>query len=709
MRFFSGPVLGRLLGLTACFLTGASSPTIRLEDGFPAFEVPGQEAAMHSLTSLLHRHFGPQTQTTLWDAWIPRSSIWEAVGPPGEESAAAMRSYYRQSLLQRRIDDEGYVATQQHRGLAHSDGWPFPTWGQSRGAGWHFSLVHDPYATLLGVRPTTTLEGWGLTSLAAQELDATRGLSLRIEAQEAMLTTPSCSVPPDVWPFIRLEWSSQGVPLQAHAFLEWTTEDQPTFHIDRRVELPWPGDSPRFVDVPLYRHAPGRATLTRLRLRFEGATGAKIGLVSLITAIDTRHPINNAIYLTACCDYFNITTDLEFLRANIGRMRKAVQFALDEFQVRTQHMVVVPWVGHDGRSGLSRRLDGTSIVHHGRGVGNNYWDLLPFGGRDFQATLYLYHALRQFAALERQISLHQDRWQIPDTSNLIPAQQLEELANALQRQGGTRFWNAETGRFVGWIDTDGQARDFGFTTLNTEAIAYGFATAEQARSILDWLGGRRVVAGDTSTGRDIYHWRFAPRATTLRNTSVYCWVWSGPETIPWGGQVQDGGAVLGFSYFDLMARLATTGPDDAWSRLREIVAWFDEVEAEGGYRAYYARPGRGTLQGGGPPGGLGLDAEFLESVLVPQVMLEGFLGFQPEPGGFAISPRLPSDWPSLTITRIALQDVVLDLEATPTTITIHTRRAPEGGSSLSVRVDGAAAGTQVRCLPGGRIRLERQR
>ena len=35
----------------------------------------------------------------------------------------------------------------------------------------------------------------------------------------------------------------------------------------------------------------------------------------------------------------------------------------------------------------------------------------------------------------------------------------------------------------------------------------------------------------------------------------------------------------------------------------------------------------GTLQGGGTAGGLGLDAEFFESVLVPQVMLEGFLGF----------------------------------------------------------------------------------
>ncbi len=121
--------------------------------------------------------------------------------------------------------------------------------------------------------------------------------------------------------------------------------------------------------------------------------------------------------------------------------------------------------------------------------------------------------------------------------------------------------------------------------------------------------------------------------------------------------------MLGFSYFDLMARLKTNGPDDAWKRLREILAWFREVQSEGGYRSYYAKPGRGLLQGGGPPGGLGLDQEFLESVMVPQVMLYGFLGFQPTADGYTVHPRLPKDWPSLTITGIRIGDEVIDITA----------------------------------------------
>lgn len=71
------------------------------------------------------------------------------------------------------------------------------------------------------------------------------------------------------------------------------------------------------------------------------------------------------------------------------------------------------------------------------------------------------------------------------------------------------------------------------------------------------------------------------------------------------------------------------------------------------------------LQGGGPPGGLGMDQEFLESVLVPQIMLYGFLGFEPTAEGYRANPRLPSDWPSLTIRGIRIGNTIIDLTAYP--------------------------------------------
>jgi hypothetical protein len=220
---------------------------------------------------------------------------------------------------------------------------------------------------------------------------------------------------------------------------------------------------------------------------------------------------------------------------------------------------------------------------------------------------------------------------------------------------------------------DGKFYDYGYTFLNCEAIYYDFATTAQAKSIMDWLVGKRVVEGDTSQGEDIYHWRFAARASTKRNIDWYGWYWNAPETIPFGDQVQDGGAVLGFSYHDLMSRLKMIGPDNAWVRLREITDWSDAVKAAGGYREYYKDGTRGRLQGGGTPGGLGLDKEFFESILVPQVMLNGFLGFEPRVDGFAIDPSLPSAWLSLRITRIALHRLVLDVTVEADSISIDAK------------------------------------
>ena len=155
--------------------------------------------------------------------------------------------------------------------------------------------------------------------------------------------------------------------------------------------------------------------------------------------------------------------------------------------------------------------------------------------------------------------------------------------------------------------------------LNNEAVYFDIASPSQAKSIQAWMSGERTVAGDTSTGADIYHWRFGPRSTTRRNLDYYFWAWSDPESIPWGYQVQDGGAVLGWSYYDLMARLKTGGPDDAAARLKTISEWFDETQREGGYRAYYTKdPARGSMQGGNSPAGSGSTASFMRACLPPK-------------------------------------------------------------------------------------------
>ena len=652
----------------------------------PRFVIPGKEKETRLLQTLFQKHHSPKTTCTLWDAWVPMSTLWPAVGEG--KSADAMRQFIRHSLSTRYIGEDGYVTMNQHRGLAHPGGWPFPTWRQAGGVGWHFTHHGDSYATHLKI-PLATLKGIELDGVEKAAIDGEKGLLIRAKAGPGSLTTPAFQTPTVVAPFVIVEWTSDQPMSSGTPWLEWTTTTEQEFSPKRRIHFPSP--KPRFGQqfsiplhfstIPAHKHPEWKGQITRLRVGWSHVKPADIHIRAIHTAVDTRHPITGMNYVQACIEYFNWTRDIEFLRQNIGRMRKALAYSIREFEIEKHGCVVVPWVGHCGRSGFEMDAAGKKHISHGRGIGNNYWDLLPFGHKDFLATLYMFESLKRAAQLELAIAKNSD-WNIPAPE--MKPERLLSLSKLLQTRGGNMFWNGKTGRFVACIDIDGKAHDYGFTFLNLEAIYYGFATDTQAKAILSWIDGKRVVDGDTSQGRDIYHWRFAPRATTLRNTQWYVFAWHAPESIPWGGQVQDGGAVLGFSYHDLMARIQILGPDDAWQRLQGILAWFEEVEKQGGYRAYYKQPGRGTLQGGGTAGGLGIDHEFMESVMLPQTMLYGFLGFHPDTEGFSLRPQLPTDWPELTVTRIHLHDHVFDINVKQSTVTVTTHR--QGKRPLSIRV-----------------------
>lgn len=656
VRRWTRSIVGAAAMLLMC-LRVALAADGRADGASARFVVPGHEQALGLLEDLQSRHLHEAfSQCTLWDAWLPHATLWTGPGP---------RDRYRPVLLARRLDAEGYVSMQQHRGLAHSEGWPFPAWQQAGGAGFHFSTFGDVFALqMFGLQPLTSTEGWEIDGATVSGIDPLRGLMLKATGDVVTLTTPPFRCGTIVAPFARIEWAARNLPAESRPAMSWFLEGETSWDPARRAEFPplTADDGCHYANVPLYRQPGYAGMLTRYRIVFDRAAGSEIDLKSLITAIDSRHPITNPLFVIGAADFFCWTGDVAFLRDSIPRLRRALDFSLRELGVSEARHAHVRWVGHDGRSGIVRDAAGGKTVRLGLGVGSNYWDLLPFGGHDAMATMTVHTAVLRLAELEEAIAAHPD-WQIapPPTGGSVA--DLCGLGDRIRGEFQRRFWNADTGRFMGWMDDDDTPYDYGFTFLNLEAVARGLATPEQARSILSWIDGERTVAGDTAQGADIYHWRFGPRSTTRRNIETYVWCWSNPEDIPWGGQVQDGGAVLGFGYFDLLARIDSNGPDDAWRRLRDILGWYAEVREAGGYRAYYAAPGRGTLQGCGTAGGLGLDCEFMESILVPQVMLSGFLGLRPTPEGFDLSPRLPTDWPSLTIQGIHIHGHVVNVTA----------------------------------------------
>jgi hypothetical protein len=661
--------------------TGVSA----VPDDFPRFVVPGQEKEMESLRKLFWLHYEPaRPLIALWDAWMPWSTLWPARGSGAELDQ--MRRQWASALAGRSINAEGYVSSQQHDGPAHAEGWPFPRWMEAGGIGWHF--VGTGVAGYDA--PRATPQGWTLKHAQAGEVGG-GGWLLDLNEPNALAATPAFKMPAANGPWLRLNWWADALE-GANCYVEWTTAAQPEFNTERRFYFSPSAShlsqgegsaSPQLHGVetrtmiPVFRSPGWTGTITGLRIGFDNSGPARVVIKSFHTACDTRHTINNPNFIRGVHDYFAWTGDLSFLRGQMNRVRQAMRFTMREFDTRRRRCIYTTWPGHEGRSGVRRTSDGKKEIVRGQGIGGNYWDLLPFGGEDALATIYYFDAVLDLAELEEQIIAHAE-WGIATGAEAFDPADPRRHAQDVKDYGTRRFWNPQTGRF-GTVDLDGVLHDYGWTFLNNEAVYYNFATPEQARSIRDWISGRRIVEGDTSTGSDIYRWRFGPRASTRRNLDYYFWGWSNPESIPWGYQVQDGGAVLGFSYHDLICRLRVDGPDDTWKRLQEILGWFDETQAEGGYRAYYARnPSRGTMQGGNVAGGLGLDREFFESILVPQVILSGFLGFAPTAVGFRIDPHLPSTWPELTVTRVHWHDLVFDLTAKSNgTLLIHTDRASE--------------------------------
>ncbi len=530
------------------------------------------------------------------------------------------------------------------------------------------------------------------------------GWAMTVTNSQCVLTAPAWKCDAFEVPFLQIRWNVGGLS-ELEPYIEWTTSAATNFDSSRRVYFEPPKrDQIAYTMVAMFHHPQWTGEVAQLRLGLGNSASGKLILQAFFSQYDTRHNINGQNFIRGCAKYFWWTHDLNFLRDNIQRMRLALRYLMTEHHALERNVVYTTWVGHDGRSGLKRHADGKKEILTGVGIGNNYWDLLPFGNLDCYATIQYYDAVQTLARIEREILSHPE-WSIPRGVLAFDPAMLEHHAAAVKTDGNRLFWNPETGRFVACIDSENQTHDYGFTFLNCEAIYYDFATPEHARSIMSWVNGDRLVAGDASQGPDIYHWQFGPRATTRRNIDWYFWAWSSPESIAWGNQVQDGGAVLGFAYHDLMARLRVLGPDNAWRRLQETIRWFDEVQAAGGYRKYYDGKREGSLQGGGTPGGLGLDHEFFESVLVPQVMLNGFLGFRPRADGFRLDPSLPQDWPELQISRVRFQDSVVRIKAAPKAIEVWR----EGDTATPIRLTVPAGEWEGKVLgsdTGLQVRVE---
>lgn len=389
-----------------------------------------------------------------------------------------------------------------------------------------------------------------------------------------------------------------------------------------------------------------------------------------------RHNENNGKYIMAACKYacwqggtafldeFDSTTtqsaqpiqsDISAGRTMLEKLRNAMDYQLTTL---------------GGKSGLAiitdPKCDGTVDS-----MPSDYWDNFRFGYKSAYVNIYFYGSLLAMAELETSLG---------ETKR---AKELLDLAIVVRSEFSKTFWDAEKGRFIGCIDKTGRKWDFGFTYLNLEAITYGLATPDQAKTIVEWLDGKRIIADDKqkvgdrmtgATGSEIYALAWAPVSTTRAVESIkidgkYWWWHLGNKitvdgNASYGEHLENGGAIFYVSHYDLMARLRTLGPDNAWKRFEGILA---EHKKDG--------LKRDPKNNKGATWKWGIIGEFPESGLVPATIAIGFMGLDATAAALVVSPRLPEALPWLEVRHVDYRGGIYSVFADEKSIRIYCVRA----------------------------------
>lgn len=646
-------------------------------------------------------------------------------------------------------------------------GWPFPDYalveGDSQGWEWNDDGMAENWTVKVNDRETVPSVGGGLISVSNSRMKSvsfTSGDDTHIVPKYApflevdIRMSDNDSIGADSnFVDILVEWQNKksGDQWYSVKYSEFATIPDPiTAKFNKCLYFPM------YQNENWGRSDDSADAITRIRITpviREGASvNADVKFNYVRGQFDTRQTNNNALLLRAAKMYYEFTGDKEYLRENLPRFRKAAEFLIDVCDGKSGLITMEHFfVGHEGA---------TNDDYTGS-IGNGYWDIISCAPDGFYTNVYYYKAIESMLYLEQMAEEAGIEAEMPTvktgdfsggTEGTATYTQtvasltalLDTIRTKLQAplnvEEQTGFWDAEKGRFVEGFNAYGDVIDYGFIMFNLEAVAAGIATEEQAKSIMDWISGARIVEQDreAAPGSDeaskeknyasgvkgtrvqedgsfadsgtlgIYDYEFAPRSTTVRNQNQYVFNWGASNEF--GGQVQDGGAIMYLSYYDLMSRIDVYGADNGFERLKGIQTWYekvkkvadeanvDETNPKNFYREYYAKIGV-SMQGGGTAGGIGLDEEFLESALLLAAIPYGFFGLESGAEGIlSVSPSLPSqlDWWKMENLRYC--GVNYDLSVGENFVQISYVRGKTDG--LQIRVTLKKAGGQKVYIDG---------
>ena len=540
------------------------------------------------------------------------------------------------------------------------------------------------------------------------------------------------------------EWFSVSVKEKAFMSYEFTPSYEHLIFLPMYAEEAWKADKKC------------ETFINQIRVEIKAKEGkelsGKFALNYVRSTFDTRHVNNNSIFVSSLRQDYDYTGDLEYLKANITKARKAVNFYMEMYDEERHLNDQAYLVGHDSDKTSFDKYERVAMT-----LSNGYWDISFMTRFDFQTNVYFYKAVADLAYLESILlqkgvtvdkaaasiktadrefnhGVKEYAYTVADLQNVAQAV-LTELRKPTNDQDKTGFWSEETGRFVGGYSYEDNAWcDYGYTVWNMEAIYYGVATEAQTKSIMDWISGKRTVAADVygSQGDDIYFFEFAPRVNTYskenqNDLSIFNGSYNNRSCVYGETQVQNGGAIMYVSFFDLMSRMEAYGADDAFARLLGIQEWYMDIydyyvsssnynrnpdrfywdyyeqkqwDANGdGKGDYYALQNgiKGTAErAAGPNGVMGIDGEFLESFLLVSAIPYGFFGIDTENGNkLKIQPNLPTSLEYWAMENLAYNNVKYDLTIFEKGARIDSVRGNATGIQVQIALDAPKKGENV--------------
>lgn len=376
-------------------------------------------------------------------------------------------------------------------------------------------------------------------------------------------------------------------------------------------------------------------------------------------------PTNPSIYIAAVKNVVEYSQDAEFLDQVLPYARRAMNYLLYQLQGEEGLISTENLVGHYNK-GLHTK---------GSGMASGYWDVLAMPTVNIYANIYFYDALVAMSYLEKMAEFYnvENFSEVVTTEDIKndkvytysqTGESLDALAEKCKTKMQTEFWNEETGRFhAGCYDTSaGGVQDHGYLFFNEQLIASGIAMQEQTESVMKWINGEREIASDESRGEDIYYFEFAPRFNTDDVGTDFYWGYS----TTWNGNVQNGGAALHQSYYDLLAQ-AAVNKDTSFTRLKNIQQWYEKVQTAGGegldfYREYYKDIPDMPLQGNDTQGILGLDFEWLEAALLFAAVPDAYFGLSADYNNtLCVEPSLPTSLDFWKIENLTFSGYYYDL------------------------------------------------